>query len=802
MARGWPVFLLATDGPEGKIPPKNCALCDPRTGERHDREVCTCLLCHAFYAATTDPARFDLMLAALPDGYLAIRTGSRARLLVVDVEKKAIDEAGGLDEFYEAWESTTGIPLGQTLTASSVAGGVHLYYSLPPDVEVTSGRVLPNVDVKAEGGLVGAVGSRSGRRHWLNESVPVAPCPPELLTWLSTTRRRGTAGSGGGSGPAGAPEGYDYERFLRDGCPGGHRDYFFNDLLFRARVRGADLAELTELAHTHWQRCAQPPATQWFMPWEHVEYKVERVFHEVQPTALPEGQSRWVSLLRPNETPDERDRRTVEGDPPPLDEDLTPTGNAHRFVRLFGDKTLYVPGLGWYTWNETRWVLDELNDVFDATQHVLREIRREQAEAGPDRDGEYRNFYRASSAMTARAAMLTGAAADPRMKTLATSLDADPLLLVVPQGTLDLRTQSLRESRASDRNTQVIGVSYDPRAGCEGWLRHVRRITAHADGTPDPELELFIQRWFGYSLTGSVAEQKFFFGYGDGANGKNVTVEVLLGLMGTYAIRGSSKLLMGDGREHETVIADLAGVRVAFIDETPRGRINEARIKELTGSGQVRARKISQDSFEFPLRTKLWIAGNNKPRVDETSEGFWRRLDLVPFDVFIPKGERVRDLAALLLRDEGPGILNWALTGLAAYLERGLEPPARVREASRLYRESENTTGQFIGDTFDLDSPERVWHPNRLLVGLHRLWCETEGIKKTLSMAQLAQDLAHDKRFTPGKPRRVYWWPEVTNSKTERGWDGPPLLARPPAHLRWSTTRGGEDAGRYTVGHG
>lgn len=287
IARGWAVFLLATDGPEGKIPPKNCARCDVRTGERHDREMCDCLLCHGFYAATKDTARFERMLAALPSGYLAVRTGTASRLLVLDVETAGL-------EVLDQWEAVTAGQAGslaRTLVATSVSGGRHLFYSLPERMVVRSGRVLPDVDVKAEGGLVGAVGSRSGKRVWLDESVPVAPCPPELLAWLSTTRRSGSGGGGGGE----RPDGYDYDRFLRDGCPGGHRNYFMNDLLFRARKRGAQLDEMRRLAYEHWLRVEQPPSATYEMLWTDVEYQVERLAHNVD---VGEDLSGAVNLLR------------------------------------------------------------------------------------------------------------------------------------------------------------------------------------------------------------------------------------------------------------------------------------------------------------------------------------------------------------------------------------------------------------------------------------------------------------------------------------------------------------------------
>ena len=802
ITRGWAVFLLATDGKGGKVPPRNCPECDWQQvppPPQHDMATCGHLFCHGFHAATTNPTRLTEMLAALPNGYLAIRTGRASRLLVIDAEAHARPgEPTGLDvlDEWEAWTAGKAGSLPYTLRARSVSGGQHWFYRLPDGVPIIrSGRVVQGVDVKAEFGYVGAVRGDE-RRVWLNPGVEIATAPVELLEWLAAERRigGGRGGSGIGSDGKDAAPGYDFNAFVRDGCPFGYREYFSNSFIYQLRKKNPPLTleEITERTWDVWTRFVQPPEAPYEMPWEDVQYKINRVWAQVVPDEEP-GKYFWPGVLQPRVGSITKITRAIEGEiVPSLDSDLTETGNEHRYVRLFENRALYVPGVGWHLWDDNVFKFDELNDVFNSTQLVLEDIRNEATNIeieNEDRAKQLLSWRNASSTMAARSAMLRGASADPRMKTAYSSLNENPYLLVVPNGTIELRDRKHRISEPSDRNTQRASVLYDADARCVNWIRHIKRVTAHEDGTFDPELELFVQRWFGYTLTGLVSEQKFFFGFGDGANGKNVTIETLLALLGTYAIRGSSKLLLGDGREHETVIADLAGVRMTFIDETPRGHINEPRLKELTGTGKIRARKISKDSFEFEMKSKIWIAGNNKPRVNDTAEGFWRRLDLVPFDVTLPRGERVKDYAQLLLRDEGSGILNWALDGLRDYLDRGLEPPSRVLGAGQSYRDDENTTGQFIGDTFE-NSEKLEWHPNRVILALHQTWCEQQGIKRTLSMQQISQDLRHDKRFHPEKNgRRVRWlWPNPV-SKVERGWVGPPLSVPPPSALGWDGDR-------------
>jgi putative DNA primase/helicase len=340
------------------------------------------------------------------------------------------------------------------------------------------------------------------------------------------------------------------------------------------------------------------------------------------------------------------------------------------------------------------------------------------------------------------------------------------------------------DGRPRDYITQRANVTFDGDARCPKWHRHVTLLSSHRDGTPDPAMYAYLQRWAGYAITGQVDAQRFPFFCGDGNNGKNVFIETLMTLMGTYAIKASAQVLTGSGRKHETIIADLAGARLVFVDETPRGTINEARLKELTGTKRIRARRIQRDSFEFDAKFKFFLSGNNKPRVQDTTDGFWRRLDLIPCEFTIPADERTPDFGKQL-EAELPGILNWCLDGYAAYAESGLLPPSRVQAAGKDYRSETATFSQFVADRFDRDG-EPTWTPNKVIYALYERWCREQGTKPkdVLTMQQLGDDLRREGFKRCSKTLRVCWdnpgWLGGSAGTTsERGWFGPPPSGLP-----------------------
>lgn len=269
----WKFFVLGRD----RTPLPNCSRCAMQSRQNHDPESCACLSCHGFYAATADPIALAEMSRLHPTNAWALRTGRMSGVVVIDAEGPGKEDEGlsTLDK----WEEFTGWSLPPTLTAGTPSGGRHLYYAFPELPSIPSrNRVLPGVDVKADGGYVVVPHVNTPARKWLTEQTP-QPLHEDAVRWLAQIRTR----PGGGNGPNPNGQGYDFKRFVRDGCPGGVRDDFFNDLIFRARRQGRTAQQAYDEAYFHWTRCAQPPDAAYLMPWEHVEYKLRRVWATVEP---------------------------------------------------------------------------------------------------------------------------------------------------------------------------------------------------------------------------------------------------------------------------------------------------------------------------------------------------------------------------------------------------------------------------------------------------------------------------------------------------------------------------------------
>lgn len=470
-----------------------------------------------------------------------------------------------------------------------------------------------------------------------------------------------------------------------------------------------------------------------------------------------------------------------------LHTELNQSGAVERFARAMAGRILHVKGVGWHCWDGNRWVYDGIDAVSHYGTVLLGMIREEQRHASDDDAKRYQTFYNQCASLHYQDAVLKRAASHPALRREADDMDADPMLLVVRNGTIDLRTGKLRQSLPEDFNTKMAEVTYDPKATAPLWEAHVQRVTQNRYGSDNPEKLAYLQEWAGYTLTGDTSEQQFVFAVGDGANGKNVTIDTFVGLMGSYATTAPQELLSGDaGTQHPTIYASLAGARIVFMDEAPHRKLSEIKLKSLVGSDRLKARKMRADEFEYRPKFKLWMAGNHKPRIADSSQGIWRRMALLTFDARIGETERIRNFTRKL-EDERSGILNWMIEGLLRWQRReGLEMPAESKKELDAYRAQEDDVMAFLTECFAPIGDETQYEelPNFTLRAVYEQWCSENGhtLRGTKGFNQEVQ------RIIGCKPRiKKIERNELGGGglKSARMYLMPKLTVSPPAQACW-----------------
>ncbi|WP_231742452.1 DNA primase family protein [Polystyrenella longa] len=427
------------------------------------------------------------------------------------------------------------------------------------------------------------------------------------------------------------------------------------------------------------------------------------------------------------------------------DKGRTELANSRRFLRLFGDRCLYChPWKKWLIWNQVRWEIDRSGAIRQLAKEMIDQLWHEVADC-PDEDSI--KFARDSAKNSGITALLK--LAESEVPIMPTDLDQNEWLLNCPNGTVDLRTGKLREHRKEDYITKLCPTNFNPESESYLWDQFLEQIF------PDEGLADFVQRLFGYTLTGSTVEHVLPIFWGKGANGKSTVLEVLMSVIGSdYASKAPQTMLVAsNGDRHPTELADLFGKRLVVCTETEESRkLNEALVKELTGGDKIRARKMREDFWEFLPTHKLILCTNHKPVVAGTDNGIWRRLLLIPFSqTFSPDQQDKKLKEKLLALSEG--ILAWAVLGCVDWVNGGLQIPQLIDSATNEYRSDEDVLGQFIDDKCLTGAIAYKIKAGQLFKAFEE-WCEESG-QQTSTQKKFGQRLA-EMGFQ--KTRSNGWW--------------------------------------------
>lgn len=462
-----------------------------------------------------------------------------------------------------------------------------------------------------------------------------------------------------------------------------------NDTLFReaSRLRAQGLAEEAieaQLIHVNRSECDEP---------------------------LPEDEVRNIARSAMRYAPNERfDRNDV--------------GNAERFIRDHGGTVRYVSDQDrWRVWDAACWRDDADGAAMRLAMATVEGMKRDAELIGDARAARAAAAWARSSGDQARMrAMLKVAASMPGISAHSTDFDNLPHILIVQNGAVDLRTGELSPHDASRLTTRSLAVPYDPGA-------QASRFTAFLECVqPNPEVQTFLQRSLGHALHGVRRERMLAVWHGRGANGKSVLADVLMGVLGAYAMEcPATTFVVSDKRAANAPRSDLLrlqGARVVLGTEVPdRRRLDGQLVKKVTGDAALTERGLYSSETTFPITFGVNLMSNPFPAADEADDALWDRLVRVPFNIVIPRTERDTTLARKIIAEEATGVLAWLVRGAVDYEREGLTMPPILIAATEEWRRRAGTVQRFVQNRL-----RRVEGGAMRLIELHRHYLSFAGM--------------------------------------------------------------------------
>lgn len=262
--------------------------------------------------------------------------------------------------------------------------------------------------------------------------------------------------------------------------------------------------------------------------------------------------------------------------------------------------------------------------------------------------------------------------------------------LNMPNGTLVVRKDgnvTLREHRKEDLFFYTLNYVFDAQADCPLWHQFLDRVL------PEVESQQILAEFIGYCLMKGHDLEKMLWFYGEGLNGKSVTLEIIEALLGSKNV---SFLSLSDLTNDDVKRAGIENKMLNISHESGKD-VNANVLKQLTSGERVLIKHLYLDPRETNDYGKFIAAFNVLPRAEITF-GYFRRLIILPYLVTIPAEEIDRQLTSKL-KEELSGILNWVLMSVPQLMaRREFSSSESCEKALDQYRLQSDNVRLFVSD--------------------------------------------------------------------------------------------------------
>ncbi len=674
---------------------------------------------NGYYDASTIEAEIAKWFAK-PTVNIGIRVGQESNIIVIDPDNK-----GGKDgraRLAELEARLGQLPLTRTIETRY---GKHYYFKFPAkwsDALIKS-EYAPGLDIKAKGYVVAPPSTVDGFTYFVKNDIPIAELPnawvkdaintaPNRDDWKRLERPRGS----------GVSICEEYDIHLNDvlEVPTNARKTS-DGYLIKHPIHGATGSGNLSLnmARDLWHcfRCGSggDPLT-WVAVREH--------FIDCADAGPLDRDTikRCLEVLRKEgKVPDEATVRAAvtvsnNGKEETYSVKLRPlndVANVERFLSRHGDDIRWCEETRrWVAFNGARWEEVSSDYVKRCARDVSAIIRHESAlitELNKSDDekkqmtDKFDVWARLSSFKNRIDAIIELSKGD-----LAISVHAfnrDPLLFNCENGTFNIASDEMQPHNRDDYITHYYAVPYEPGSKNRKWESFLARVQ------PSSGIREFLKRAAGYSLTGLTNEEALFFCYGGGSTGKSTFLDTLRSAAASYGDVSKFATFLADrnasGGSPREDITRLMGLRMTICNEVNRNtRFNGALLKTLV-SGELYVARVpySPQSVSFEPTFKLWLAANDRPKIDYDDDAAFRRFYIVPFNVVIAKLEQDKGLRNYFKQDSDAqkAVLAWALEGAVEWYKLsngghsdGLLAPAEIVSETKAYQLAMNPVHEFI----------------------------------------------------------------------------------------------------------
>ena len=216
-------------------------------------------------------------------------------------------------------------------------------------------------------------------------------------------------------------------------------------------------------------------------------------------------------------------------------------------------------------------------------------------------------------------------------------VDSNKELIAFNNGILDMTDNNFifRNGIPEDYISFSTEIDYDPEREYHDYPEWPAIQIFINQVLPDPEVRLYFMRHLATCLIGGNKAQKFHILTGSGSNGKSMLMNLVSKALGDYAavvpISLFTQKRSKSGSAAPEVIR-LKGRRFVTMQEPDEKiALNTGLMKEISSCEKMYARDLFKSGCEFEVQAKFHLACNEKPEINTTDGGTWRRLVVVNY---------------------------------------------------------------------------------------------------------------------------------------------------------------------------
>ena len=330
-------------------------------------------------------------------------------------------------------------------------------------------------------------------------------------------------------------------------------------------------------------------------------------------------------------------------------------------------------------------------------------------------------------------------------------VDSNKDIIAFNNGVLDLTTFEFRDGKPEDYLSFSTEIDYDKDKSYHSYEAWPKVEAFISQVIPDREVREYFMKHLSTNLVGGNTAQKFHILTGSGSNGKSMIMNLTSTALGDYACTVPISLFTqkrkGSGNAAPEVIR-LKGRRFVTMQEPDESiALNTGLMKEITSGEKMYARDLFKSGTEFEVQAKFHLACNDKPKINTTDGGTWRRLVVINFvSKFVPAPSANNEFPMDESIQFAVNSKEWAtpfLSYLVHILKEGngyrkLATPDKVLEYTSEYRNENDGINKFISEKLSVpaegDQVDAIDRPT--LRRAFKLW-KDENEQKTLSPSDM-----------------------------------------------------------------